>query len=172
MAEMGVSRNLEMTYGDPVKLSKLDKQLLLILAQDGRMSIANLAKKTGAKRDTVKYRLDRLIKEHVIQGFVAVINPPKIGLPLYAFISLSFWNFSLEREKDLVAYIRQAPYIVYTSKTMGPWDISISVLARDAGHLDEVVMDLREKFSDIIKEVEITPIIKEYKWSECPSKLD
>ena len=62
--EAGVPRQFELTYGQPVvKLTKLDKQILVLLSRDGRMSIADLANATGAKRDTVKYRFDRLIKK-------------------------------------------------------------------------------------------------------------
>jgi len=169
---VGVPRNLELVYGEKVKLDEKDKQILSILAENGRASTVSIAKQVGISRDAVKYRIDRLMKETVIQGFVAVINPPKIGLPLYSQVEISLLNLSPEREKKLIEYIKAAPYIVYASKTMGRHDVYLEVFSKHPGHLDEILGKLREKFSDIIKDIEVTVMIKEYKWTEFPGKLD
>ncbi len=164
-------RDLELTYGDAAKLDEKDKKLLSMLSIHGRMSVADLAKEINMSRDATKYRVDRLLHEHVIQGFTAVVNPAKVGLPMYCAILISLWNLSLEREKQLIAYVKEAPYIIYCAKVMGKWDLWIEVFARDNGHLDEIVAELRQKFSDIIKDIEINPVIKEHKWKEFPGRL-
>lgn len=169
---IGVPRNLELKYGEKVKLDTKDKHILEILAQNGRASTVEIAKEVGLSRDAIRYRMDRMIKEDVIQGFVGVMNPPKMGLPVYSMVQVSLLNLSPEREKRLIDYIKAAPYIVYATKIIGRFDINMEVFARDPGHLDEIVRDMREKFSDIIKDIEVTLIIKEYKWKEFPGKLD
>ncbi|MFH1588118.1 MAG: Lrp/AsnC family transcriptional regulator [Candidatus Diapherotrites archaeon] len=168
---IGVPRNLELKYGEKTKLDEKDKKILSALANDGRISTVKLAKIVGLSRDAVKYRIDRLIKEEVIQGFIAVMNPPKIGLPFYSDVNVSLLNLSPERETQLINYIKEAPFIVYATKTIGRYDINLEVFSRDPGHLDEIVGNLRKKFSDIIKDIEVTLIIKEYKWTEFPGKL-
>ncbi|MDD5163328.1 MAG: Lrp/AsnC family transcriptional regulator [Candidatus ainarchaeum sp.] len=167
----GVPRNLELKYGEKTKLDDKDKQILTILAQNGRASTVEIAKEVGLSRDAVKYRIDKMLREEVIQGFVAVMNPPKMGLPFYSFVQISLLNLGPEREKKLIGYIKAAPYIVYSTKIIGRFDIYLEVFAKDPGHLDEIVRDIREKFSDIIKDIEVTLIIKEYKWTEFPGKF-
>ncbi len=164
-------RELELSYGEKIKLDEKDKKILNLLSRDGRMSIADLAREIDLSRDATKYRLDKLISRRVITGFISVVNPPKIGLPLYSTILLSLGNLRPKRENQLIAYIKEAPYIIYSAKIMGEWDLWIEVLARDAGHLDEIISDLRQKFSDIVRSVRVIPVIKEYKWKEFPGKL-
>lgn len=168
----GILRSLEFTYSPKLKIDGIDKEMLTLLSTNGRMSVAALADKTGLSRDGAKYRLDRLVKNHVIEGFACVVNPHAIGLPLYSHISLALWNLNTEREKELVNYLKKAPYIVYSGKTMGRWDMFIEVYAKDAYHLDSIIAEIRNKFSDIIKEVEMSPIIREYKWTEYPGTVD
>lgn len=169
---IGVPRQLELVYGKAVKLDEIDKRILHLLSQNGRASIISIAKDVGLSRDTVKYRIDRMLREHVIQGFIAVVNPPTIGFPLYAVVLISLWNLDVEREKKLVAHVKNSPYIIYAAKGMGKWDLWLEMFAKHPGHLDEIIAKIRESFSDIIKEIEIIPIIKEYKWAEFPGVLE
>ncbi|GAA3205472.1 Lrp/AsnC family transcriptional regulator [Actinocorallia longicatena] len=65
-----------------------DRQILLLLAQDGRMSFTDLAKETGLSVSAVHQRVRRLEKRGAIKGFSAHLDPDEIGLPLTAFISI------------------------------------------------------------------------------------
>ncbi|GAB2838397.1 Lrp/AsnC family transcriptional regulator [Actinocorallia aurea] len=65
-----------------------DRQILLLLARDGRMSFTDLAKETGLSVSAVHQRVRRLEKRGAIQGFTARLDPDQIGLPLTAFISI------------------------------------------------------------------------------------
>lgn len=168
---IGVPRNLEFEYGDAVKLDKIDKNILLMLSQQGRASIAEIAHDLKISRDVVKYRLDRLVKLKVIQGFVAVVNPAKLGLPNMVTVTISFLSVDPEREKKLIAYLKSAPYIVYASKVLGKWDLLLEIYSKHNKHLDEILNEIREHFSDIIKEMEIIPAIYEYKWKEFPGVI-
>ncbi len=169
---VGVPRQLELVYGEKVKLDGKDNEILSILAHDGRASTVSIAKKIGISRDAVKYRIDRMLREKVIQGFVVVINPPKMGLPVYSTVRISLLNINPKREKELVEYIKIAPFIVYATKIMGQYDLNLEIFSKDPGHLDEIIAQMREKFSDIIRDIEISLIIKEYKWTEFPGKLE
>lgn len=168
---VGVPRSLEFEYGDKVKLDSIDKKILTLLSQQGRASIAEIANQLKISRDVVKYRLDRLVKLKVIQGFVAVVNPTKLGLPNMVTVNISFLSSNTHREKSLVEYLKSAPYIVYAAKVLGRWDLQIEVYSKHNKHLDEILNEIREKFSDIIKDMEIIPIIQEYKWKEFPGMI-
>lgn len=168
---VGVPRNLEFKYGEKVKLDKIDKDILKLLSRYGRASVAEISKKLKISRDVVKYRVERLIKLEVIQGFVAVANPTKLGLPNMVFVSMSLLSVDPKREKMLIDYLKSAPYIIYAAKVLGKWDLNIEIYSKHNKHLDEILKDIREKFSDIIKEMEITPVIEEYKWTEFPGEF-
>jgi Lrp/AsnC family leucine-responsive transcriptional regulator len=67
----------------------IDRQILALLARDGRMSFTDLGKATGLSTSAVHQRVRRLEQRGVIRGYTAVIDPEAIGLPLTAFISVT-----------------------------------------------------------------------------------
>ena len=66
----------------------MDRQIIALLARDGRMSFTDLAKETGLSVSAVHQRVRRLQKRGVIKGFTAQLDAEQIGLPLTAFVSI------------------------------------------------------------------------------------
>ncbi|WP_084265749.1 Lrp/AsnC family transcriptional regulator [Actinomadura macra] len=69
-------------------MEEIDRQILALLADDGRMSFTDLAKETGLSVSAVHQRVRRLQKRGVIKGFTAQLDNEQIGLPLTAFVSI------------------------------------------------------------------------------------
>jgi Lrp/AsnC family leucine-responsive transcriptional regulator len=66
----------------------MDRQIMALLARDGRMSFTDLAKETGLSVSAVHQRVRRLQKRGVIKGFAAQLDAEQIGLPMTAFVSI------------------------------------------------------------------------------------
>lgn len=60
-------------------LDEIDKQILTILHEEGRISYTDLGKRVDLSRVAVQARINQLIEAGVIEKFTAVINPAKIG---------------------------------------------------------------------------------------------
>jgi Lrp/AsnC family leucine-responsive transcriptional regulator len=69
-------------------VEEIDRQIMALLAEDGRMSFTDLAKETGLSVSAVHQRVRRLQKRGVIKGFTALLDNERIGLPLTAFVSI------------------------------------------------------------------------------------
>lgn len=69
-------------------LEALDREILRLLAADGRMSFTDLGKATGLSTSAVHQRVKRLERRGLILGYGATVNHAEIGLPLTAFISI------------------------------------------------------------------------------------
>ncbi|GLW66352.1 AsnC family transcriptional regulator [Actinomadura rubrobrunea] len=69
-------------------MEEIDRQIMGLLADDGRMSFTDLAKQTGLSVSAVHQRVRRLQKRGVIKGFTAVLDHERIGLPMTAFVSI------------------------------------------------------------------------------------
>ncbi len=52
------------------------------------MSFTDLARQTGLSVSAAQQRVRRLEQRGVIRGYVALVNPADIGLPLTAFVSV------------------------------------------------------------------------------------
>jgi Lrp/AsnC family leucine-responsive transcriptional regulator len=69
-------------------MEDMDRQILRLLARDGRISFTDLAKATGLSVSAVHTRVKRLEQRGVVHGYCATIDPTAVGLPLTAFISV------------------------------------------------------------------------------------
>lgn len=70
-------------------MEDIDRQIVKLLAKDGRMSFTDLGKETGLSTSAVHQRVRRLEHRGVIRGYAAVVNPDALGLPITAFISVT-----------------------------------------------------------------------------------
>jgi len=151
-------------YGEKVKLDKKDKKILECLDKNGRISIANISRKTGIQRDSVLYRIKKMKKQKVIRFFHTVLNPSILGYPVYTFVNFILYNFSEEDEKVFLSFLKTHPNVVYVAKTTGKWDFTINIAAENLKQFDEIMREIRREFSKIIKDYETASIIQEYKY--------
>jgi Lrp/AsnC family leucine-responsive transcriptional regulator len=70
-------------------VEEIDRQILALLARDGRMSFTDLGKATGLSTSAVHQRVRRLEQRGVIRGYAAVVDAEAVGLSLTAFISVT-----------------------------------------------------------------------------------
>lgn len=69
-------------------MESTDRQILALLARDGRMSYTDIGRETGLSTSAAQQRVRRLEQRGVITGYRAQIDPEALGLMLQAFISL------------------------------------------------------------------------------------
>jgi len=70
------------------RVEDLDRQIVGLLASDGRRSYTDLARDTGLSVSAVHQRVRRLEKRGVIRGYHAEIDGDEVGLSLTAFVSV------------------------------------------------------------------------------------
>jgi Lrp/AsnC family leucine-responsive transcriptional regulator len=70
-------------------MEDLDRRIVVLLSQNGRMSFTDLGKATGLSTSAVHQRVRRLEDRGVIKGYRAVIDHNELGMPLIAFISVT-----------------------------------------------------------------------------------
>lgn len=69
-------------------MEEIDRRIITLLAQDGRMSFTDLAKETGLSVSAVHQRVRRLEKRGVLRGYAAIVDHDAVGLPMTAFVSI------------------------------------------------------------------------------------
>ena len=75
-------------------VEKTDRQILGLLAEDGRMSYTDLGKATGLSTSAVHQRVKRLEERGLILGYGATIDHAAAGKPLTAFVSITPFDVS------------------------------------------------------------------------------
>jgi len=153
------------------KLDKKDKKILATIHSSARMPIVEIARKTGLPKDVVLYRLNKYKKEGLVD-YYAFINPTKIAYPIYKYVNISLNNFSSADIRLFTKYFIEHPNITYSSKTSGNFDFLIAVSAKNLLHFDKILQDIREKFSNILKDFIIYDIIEEYQLDYCADLIE
>ena len=150
-----------------VKLDSIDKKILKLLANNSRIQIIEISKQLKIPTKTITYRIKKLMKTNVIEGYTLTVDLEKIGFERYkVFIRTKNLNEILE--KRFIQFSRIHPYILYYSKSIGSSDVELELIVKDSIHLREVIAEIREKFGEIIKSYETLKIYKEYKLNFFP----
>lgn len=69
-------------------IDEIDRQIVMLLQADTRLSNAAIAEQVGLTASTVFERVKKLERKGIIQQYTAVINPAALGKPITAFIRL------------------------------------------------------------------------------------
>ena len=70
-------------------MEDLDRSIVGLLLNEGRMSYTDLGRATGLSTSAVHQRVRRLEERGIIRSYRAVVDHDAVGLPLTAFISVS-----------------------------------------------------------------------------------
>lgn len=70
-------------------LDRVDRKILALLRQDGRMSHAAIAKSVGLSGPAVHERVRKLEQRGVIESYSAVLNPESLGKHHVAFVMVT-----------------------------------------------------------------------------------
>jgi len=113
-------------------IDDLDRRILNILQENGRISNADIARKVGKAPSAVLERVRKLERRDFITGYEAVLNPKNVGLGLTAF-TLVFADEpagSFETGNEL-AKIREVLEVHYTAG-QAPYLVKVRVKDTEA----------------------------------------
>lgn len=84
-----------------VSLDSYDRRILDELARDGRVNVAELARRIGLSKSPVQARLKKLEDSGIIRGYRALLDPVRLGLDHIAFVEVRLTD---TREAALSAF--------------------------------------------------------------------
>jgi DNA-binding Lrp family transcriptional regulator len=126
----------------PGEIDQLDARLLLTLRTHPRIGLLEVSRRLGVARGTVQARLEKLQARGVITGFGPEVDPGHIGYPVMAFVSLEIVQGRLD---EAVAGLRAVPEVLEAHGVTGDRDLLCRVVARDNGHLQDVINNMLHK---------------------------
>ena len=115
----------------PIEIDALDERLLAALQRDGRMSNAQLGESVNLSPSACHRRVQRLEKAGLIRGYVALLDPRKIGRPTTVFVEITL---SGQADEVLDAFERAValiPDVLECHLMAGSADYLLKVVARD-----------------------------------------
>ncbi len=146
-----------------MEIDDKDKEILRILLKDSRTPITKMAKKVKMSHDAVKYRINRMKMNGTITSFTVVLDPSKIGLPIWGDVMITLWNLKPERYKEFIEYLKNHPYVAAIWNFSGKYQWFIEIYTESLVQFNDVFTEIITKFSDIIKDTETFFVLKEIK---------
>jgi Lrp/AsnC family leucine-responsive transcriptional regulator len=127
-------------------IDQFDRRILECLAEDGRMSITDLAKRVGLSNTPCQQRLKRLIAEGYIEGFRAVLSPVKMGLDHVAFAEVKLTNTHEDALRAFNEAVKKIPEVEECHMIAGRFDYLLKIRTRDIRRYRHV---LGERISEL-----------------------
>jgi Lrp/AsnC family leucine-responsive transcriptional regulator len=117
-------------------LDGVDARLLASLAEDARISLAELARRVGLSPPSVAERLRRLEESGVIEGYTVRVNPAALGFPIAAWLRVRPVPGEMKRVAEILQGLRE---IAQCDRVTGEDCFIARVQVRSMGHLEEVI---------------------------------
>ncbi len=150
-----------------IKLDLKDRQIISYLSEDSRVPLSSLKKIVKLSRDSVSYRIKRLIKENAIIRFFPIIDLKRFGFfTFHTFLVLDERN--KERNEEFLDYLISLPFVKNIIEYSDIWDLEVVTVAKNVWDYDEKFNMITSKFHDIILEKEKMQVIKGYNSIHLP----
>ena len=153
-------------YGEE-KLDDLDKKILQQISTNARITTIELSKMLNKPASTIALRIKKLQERKIIVGFFCFTSPQNYGYQAYD-VTLNVKNMSEQDEKRLLSFFEGHPNIIYSIKCVGKWDYEVMVEVPNQEKFQQVLAELKEKFSGVIQSLEFVTMFKDLKYSLFP----
>ena len=115
-------------------------QLLALLRQDARATVATLANKLGVSRGTVSNRVKRLEDDGIITGYTVRLRPDSEPNQITAWMSIVIEG---NQTREVIAHLLGEPGVASLHDTNGRWDLLAALRASNLNELAAVLERVR-----------------------------
>lgn len=129
---------------DIIELDETDIKILNMLIRDARTRLKDIAKECKTSSVSVLNRIKRLKNHKVITGSTILPNVAAIGLPIVATIGI---NIDGNKDPEIIKTMEEHIHIVEPTSSVGEYDITGLVFAKNISELDKIAYSIKEKFN-------------------------
>ena len=143
-------------------LDEKDKQILMILQDNGRESITNIAKKIGLSIDSVYNRMKAMRTKGIFQPGI-FIDPRVIGFQLIVDIRIKLNNITPEMKEKFIKHLTSHERVTNLLSITGQYDFLCTIIAKDSTELEDTMTKIRNRYRNYTLDWETTLFLKTYK---------
>ncbi|MBW6530247.1 Lrp/AsnC family transcriptional regulator [Sphingomonas citri] len=150
------------------QLDDYERRILRELQRDGQQTVAEIAAKVGLSASPCWRRIDRLEREGVIRGRVALVDRRKVGLSAHIFAQVRLNAHGRANLDEFAEAIRGFPEVLDAYVLMGTTDFMLRIVARDIDAYERFFFDKLSRLPGV-QEITSTVALSEIKsTSELP----
>lgn len=122
-------------------MDQIDKQLLVMLQENARVPLKQLAEKVYLSSPAAAARISRLEKQGIIKGYHTEIDWLKLGHHITAFINL---EVAPDQKKEFYPFIQECPNVMECNCVTGNYSMLIKVGFQSTMDLDSFIGDVQK----------------------------
>ncbi len=155
-------------YGsaDKIKLDEIDLQIIKLIANNSTIPLYEIASKVDLTAEAIANRLKNLQKREIIQAFRPVINTSLLN---YQYYNILFRLKRFDNIHKIFEYFKNNPNIIYFVKYLGDYDLGIDLEVENVNKLREILMQIKDNFSQDIESYNSILISEQHKISYLPA---
>jgi DNA-binding Lrp family transcriptional regulator len=154
------------TRGD-YQLDPLDEEIIKIIVNNARMPVTEIAKRMKTTARIITYRLKNLRKEKIILIHRIFLNLNKINW-IYCKALIKFRNLTKEKYNQFLQHCHYLKNLTYSIDCIGSWDVELDFEIKDFNTFHKILLEIRDKFADIIKNYDFIIVMNEDKLDYYP----
>ena len=147
-------------------LSTIDKKIINELAENGRQTALEVAKKIKQRPENVNYHIKQIIKKGLLFSNIQ-FGYDVFGFELYKTL-IYVRNPSRERIESFKKFARGYPRIWDIVETVGKWQLELDIESRGHDDYYKIMDAVQDNFSDIVSYYDTLYIRKERKFLFSP----
>ena len=142
-------------------LDSKDHKIIYHLFLNSRESLSSIGKKVGLPKTVVKYRIDRLVKEDIIQNFNAMIDVFKLGYSVYR-LNFVFQYASPEKEKEIIDYFTDYKNTWSAASAKGRYDFTAAILVKNPNDFYSFYEETLKRYRYYLKEIDFSQLYEKF----------
>jgi len=146
-------------------MDKTDIAILKHLCRDCRTHNTKIAKDLGIAPSTVYKRITHLVQNNVIERFVAVLNPEKLGHAITTYIGI---NIEPSKKIAIINRLELIPDVLEIYELLEPYDLFIKVRTFDIISLKKNVISVLHTTDGVI---DTSTILTTKRHKEIPTAI-
>jgi Lrp/AsnC family leucine-responsive transcriptional regulator len=123
-------------------LDRLDRRILTLLQQDGRMSMKDLSEQVGLSITPCIERVKRMERDGVIMGYFARVNPAALGAALLVFVEITLDHKSGNMFDQFRREVLRIPEVMECHLISGDFDYLIKARIREMSEYRKLLGDI------------------------------
>ena len=133
------------------KLDKIDKHILNILQENGRITNAELANRVGMSPPPMLERVRKLENKGIIKKYVALIDPDSVSKGTMALVSVSLDRHRIKSIDQFTQAIDTLPEVMECYHITGEDDYLLKVAVKDINEYENFILKKLTKLPALSK---------------------
>ena len=140
-----------------LEVDETDKRIIYELDKNARIPEVKLAKIIGKSKESIRYRIKKLLDQKIILGFTTWIDPTKLGYKTEK-VYLNLANIPAKKE-EFLEYVKKDKRLFWLGVAEGAWNIGLTYFVKSPEEFFNLKNDLFSRFKNLIIENKTAAVV-------------